>query len=82
MTLQTAYDAFRKGYIETRLRPTTAEGYMTNMKLHVLPSLGGCDRPTVFFMAVNEQIKLFFIALTIGEIYLLIGILLLKLGGL
>ncbi len=43
MTLQTAYDAFRKGYIETRLRPTTAEGYMTNMKLHVLPSLGGCD---------------------------------------
>ncbi len=30
----------------------------------------------------REQIKLFFIALTIGEIYLLIGILLLKLGGL
>ena len=43
MTLQTAYDAFRKGYIETRLRPTTAEGYITNMKLHVLPSLGSCE---------------------------------------
>lgn len=43
MTLEQAFEAFRKNYCASRLRPTTAAGYLTNMRLHVLPFLGKRD---------------------------------------
>lgn len=40
MTVEELSDEFIAGYINTRLRDSTARGYVTNLKLHALPIIG------------------------------------------
>ena len=39
MTLSALIEIFNTHYIQKRLRPTTARGYMVNFRLHILPAL-------------------------------------------
>lgn len=43
MTINDLQREFEKNYIARRLRPSTQRGYTTNIRLHILPYLGGED---------------------------------------
>ena len=43
MTINDLQREFEKNYITRRLRPSTQRGYTTNIRLHILPYLGGED---------------------------------------